>query len=109
MTECGRLPGHEGDCVPFNHIIVKYSTTKPKRKVSYNQDAILCPACKKRIRLNNNGEPRVHISGKIGSERCMGNKTLTDEHIQALADEAEAGYDPFSQLQPRSGLFSDQQ
>jgi len=45
---------------------------KPKRQVNYNQDVILCPVCKKRIRLNNNGRVRVHMSGKIGSSKCVG-------------------------------------
>lgn len=47
-------------------------TTKPKRQVSYNEDAILCPVCKKRIRLNNNGRVRIHVAGKMGSGKCMG-------------------------------------
>lgn len=50
------------------------SPEKPKRQVSYNAEAILCPYCKKRIRLNNNGKARVHLSGKTGSERCAGSE-----------------------------------
>jgi hypothetical protein len=45
---------------------------KTKRQVSYNEDAVLCPACKKRIRLNNDGHVRTHMSGKMGSGKCMG-------------------------------------
>ena len=67
MTECGLLPGHNGPCVPY---------TKTKRQVSYNQEAILCPMCKKRIRLNNDNYSRVHISGKAGSEKCPGSGRL---------------------------------
>lgn len=91
-----------------------------KRRVSYNQEVTLCPDCKKRIRLNNDGRVRKHVSGKAGSPECRGSdaaptKTyiskdgmvLTDKDIEALADEAEAGYDP-SQLKPRTAIFSDQ-
>jgi len=46
--------------------------TKPKRAVKYNEDAVLCPACMKRIRLNNNGRVRTHMAGKMGSDKCMG-------------------------------------
>jgi hypothetical protein len=83
------------------------------RKVSYNQEAILCPHCKKRIRLNNDGRVRKHVSGKAKSPECEGSdaivakggRILTGADIQALADEAELGYDP-SQLKSRA-LFSD--
>lgn len=83
------------------------------RKVSYNPEAILCPECKKRIRLNNDGRVRKHVSGKAKSPECKGSnavigkggRVITNEEIQALADEAELGYDP-SQLKSRS-LFSD--
>lgn len=44
---------------------------KTKRSVTYNEDAVLCPGCKKRIRLNNSGRLRVHIAGKIGSGKCL--------------------------------------
>ena len=69
MTECGLTCGHEGQCVPY---------TKLKRQVSYNEDAVLCQQCRKRIRLNNNGRVRVHISGKAGSERCPGSDAIGD-------------------------------
>ncbi len=52
--------------------------TKTKRHVSYNQDAVLCPDCKKRIRLNNDGRIRAHVSGKAGSGRCQTSGTLAD-------------------------------
>lgn len=45
---------------------------RPKRQVSYNEEAILCPACTKRVRLNNNGLVRKHMSGKLGSPECIG-------------------------------------
>lgn len=81
-----------------------------KRQVSYNQDAVLCKICKKRIRLNNNGRVRIHVFGKSGSDKCSGSnaEVITDAEVQALADEAEAGYD-LSRLSPRnpSKLFSD--
>jgi uncharacterized protein YlaI len=51
-------------------------TIKTKRKVNYNQEAVLCPVCKKRIRLNNNGRLRVHMVGKVGSEDCPESNTL---------------------------------
>lgn len=47
-------------------------TMTRKRQVKYNEDAILCPICKKRIRLNNDGRVRIHVSGKAGSSKCMG-------------------------------------
>lgn len=59
MGECGLSVGHEGQCQPHT-----------KRKVSYNPEAVLCPACKKRIRLNNNGRLRVHVFSKMGSMKC---------------------------------------
>ena len=43
-----------------------------KRQVSYNQDVILCPDCKKRIRLNNDGRVRKHVRGRSGSPECRG-------------------------------------
>jgi hypothetical protein len=49
---------------------------RPKRQVNYNQNAVLCPICTKRIRLNNNGRLRVHIVGKFGSDQCDGSDTL---------------------------------
>lgn len=52
--------------------VLKDLETKPKRKVSYNQEAVLCPSCTKRIRLNNDGRMRIHLVGKIGSPRCKG-------------------------------------
>jgi hypothetical protein len=113
MTECGLPPEHEGECVP-------YTSLKAKRKVSYNQDVVLCPICTKRIRLNNNGRLRIHVAGKVGSNKCVGSNSepvgvvgilagtvLTDEDVKALADEAEIGYDP-NELIPRSNIFSDQ-
>ena len=47
-------------------------TPTPKRQVSYNQKAVLCPACQKRIRLNNSGRVRIHLSAKTGFDKCMG-------------------------------------
>lgn len=81
---------------------------KPRRQVSYNPDAVLCPECKKRIRLNNNGRIRVHAAGKAGSEHCSGSNTVPAElNVQVLADQAEAGSEP-ARLVPRSTLlFSD--
>jgi hypothetical protein len=67
MIECGLLLQHEGPCVPYTNL--------KKRQVSYNQDAVLCPECKKRIRLNNNGRVRIHIMGKLGSKECPGSDT----------------------------------
>ncbi len=49
---------------------------KAKRKVSYNQEAVLCPICTKRIRLNNNGSLRVHVLKRAGSARCAGSMTM---------------------------------
>lgn len=65
MIECGLLFQHDGPCVP-------YTDLKIKRQVSYNKEAVLCPDCKKRIRLNNDGRVRIHIIGKLGSEECPG-------------------------------------
>jgi hypothetical protein len=85
---------------------------KPKRKVSYNQDVVLCSVCKKRIRLNNSGRLRLHVAGKIGSDKCVGSDAkppvvvLTDADVHALADEAEQGYNP-SKLIQHQALFSD--
>jgi hypothetical protein len=86
-----------------------------KRQVSYNQEAILCPHCKKRIRLNNDGRVRKHVSGKAKSPECEGSdaivarggRIITGAELQALADEAEAGYD-VSKLRSKN-LFSDAQ
>lgn len=50
-------------------------TPTPKRKVSYNQKAVLCPVCTKRIRLNNSGRLRVHLVDKVGSDKCMGSNS----------------------------------
>lgn len=94
---------------------IEQELQRVKRQVSYNQEAILCPHCTKRIRLNNNGRVRKHVSGKSGSPECEGSdaiiikggKVLTNTEIQALADEAEAGYD-VSKLHSKS-LFSDAQ
>lgn len=52
---------------------------KMKRRVSYNPDAVLCPGCTKRIRLNNNGCIRIHRSGKAGSGQCSGSNTKPAE------------------------------
>lgn len=93
---------------------------RPKRQVSYNPDAVLCPSCTKRIRLNNSGRLRVHMIGKVGSDPCPGSNAEPEIHFtttkngtvltgadeQALADEAEAGYDP-DELVPRANIFSD--
>lgn len=80
MTECGLPSGHEGNCAP-----------KPKRQVSYNQDAVLCPLCKKRIRLNNNGRLRIHKSAKMGSPNCPGSdkKPVTSQvSLQIFSDQS---------------------
>lgn len=72
MAECGLSPQHDGECVPY---------TKTKRQVSYNPDAVLCPGCKKRIRLNNNGRIRVHVTGRMGSEKCSLSNTLMEDFV----------------------------
>lgn len=63
---------------------------RPKRKVSYNQSAVLCPLCKKRIRLNNNGHIRIHVSGKVGSEKC-GASNADAGFLWAFKDKVVAG------------------
>jgi hypothetical protein len=89
----------------------------PKRQVSYNPKAVLCPFCTKRIRLNNDGRLRIHQSGRMGSGNCEGSgaelaveppifaelhnqamvtktgRVLTDDDLLDLAEEAVAGYD----------------
>jgi hypothetical protein len=106
MTECGLSPGHDDECVP-------YTSLKAKRQVSYNQNAVLCPACKKRIRLNNNGKLRVHISGKVGSDKCMGSNAEPLAHpIDFAGRDNIASPKPseslvFQKDAPESGLFSD--
>jgi hypothetical protein len=66
---------------------------RPKRQVSYNESAILCPACNKRIRLNNNGRVRVHMSGKVGSDKCMGSNAVPlGSHVSVL--ESNSAADP---------------
>lgn len=86
---------------------------KPKRQVSYNEDAVLCPACKKRIRLNNDGRVRTHMSGKMGSGKCMGSNAeplaqpVTFADIEnAIAEPREASPDLFRKDEPEP-LFSD--
>lgn len=51
---------------------IEKELARVKRQVSYNQDVILCPDCKKRIRLNNDGRVRKHAKGKSGSYECPG-------------------------------------
>jgi len=59
----------------------------PKRQVRYNEEAILCPTCKKRVRLNNNGLVRKHMSGRLGSPECKGSNAdphpKTTNHVVA--------------------------
>lgn len=60
---------------------VESSTAVPaeprtKRRVNYNPEAVLCPVCTKRIRLNNDGRIRVHTMDKMGSGQCMGSGKL---------------------------------
>lgn len=105
LTECGLTAGHEGECVPY---------TKVKRQVSYNQEAVLCPACKKRIRLNNNGKLRVHLAGKVGSDKCMGSNAdpLTPVHFgkdNLVPDSSKVPDDPslFSKDDSDKPMFSD--
>lgn len=52
---------------------------RPKRKVSYNQAAVICPSCNKRIRLNNDGLMRVHVASKMGSEQCVGSASTVPQ------------------------------
>jgi hypothetical protein len=89
---------------------------KPKRLVSYNKDAVLCPACKKRIRLNNNGRLRVHIAGKVGSDKCMGSNAEPLTHpvnLSSVSNQVES--DPktlplvFQKSESGTDLFSDPQ
>ena len=91
-----------------------HAAEKAKRKVSYNQEVILCPDCKKRIRVNNNGLVRKHSSGKTGSPECRGSNAspaINDYLISKWAEEAEAGYDlsKLKLISRTNNLFSDQQ
>lgn len=90
------------------------SLPKPKRQVSYNQDAVLCPACTKRIRLNNSGRLRVHMSGKMGSDKCMGSNAEPLAHPITFADIENSIAQPkptdpafFQKDEPEPMLFSD--
>lgn len=67
---------------------------KAKRQVSYNEDAVLCPACKKRIRLNNDGKVRTHMSGKMGSGKCMGSNATPLAQPVTFADIENAIAEP---------------
>ena|SRR5690348_611463 len=76
---------------------------KPKRKVSYNQDVILCPDCKKRIRLNNDGRVRKHLKGKSGSYECPGS------YASPAIKDFVSGSWASSETKPKNSLFSDAQ
>jgi hypothetical protein len=91
----------------------------PKREVHYNEQAVLCPTCTKRIRLNNSGRLRVHWVGKRGSATCKGSNCylvgsvlLTDNEVMAMSDESFMGFlaENLPPPQPESDttlLFSD--
>lgn len=82
--------------------------SRPKRVVSYNQEAVLCPVCKKRIRLNNDGCLRVHFSGKMGSEKCMGSKAHPDKALPTIFIQDDDGSVPPVTIGTGVNLFSDQ-
>lgn len=95
FTEPDDAPPFDDDSSPAGEV-----EPKPKRQVSYNQRAVLCHACQKRIRLNNNGCLRLHVKDKAGSDKCVGSNAKP-QVITSLT------YEPEPLLQKSTSLFSD--